>query len=417
MRRALCYLLLASIALAMGVRTTAPVAEAHGIPDQTLAGDPGCIAAALKGEASSAAVLRQEVVPAAADIVGVDICVTVTTTATFNLALRPGTAASPGAVLNSATISSGATGTNWLHAEFTATTPVTPGSTYVIEITGIGALFKVRGTCGTTVTATCTTQQNPDMYPAGVTNVPADVDDFAFRTFAVQDNDLDGVNDGIDNCVGVYNPSQEHSDSNTTPLGAYGKSYNDNTWPYHDDTGDACDGDDDNDGLLDSVETGGPCGAPTDPTKRDSDGDLFIDSAECELGSNPNDALSKPANPAPGTDNDNDGLSNTFESTITSTNPNLSDTDGDKVSDGREFKFFGTTPLVANTDSDVCNDGKEVASINADQQVNAIDLGQIAQAFGTGPGLPYIPWFDITRDNSINAIDLGQVAQQFGPCL
>src|SRR4029079_553987 len=61
--------------------------------------------------------------------------------------------------------------------------------------------------------------------------------------------DGDGVPDASDNCPNVYNPGQENHDGfvDQTPP----KSVDDATWIRSDRNGDACDTDDDNDGMPD----------------------------------------------------------------------------------------------------------------------------------------------------------------------
>src|SRR5262245_48356629 len=81
------------------------------------------------------------------------------------------------------------------------------------------------------------------------------------------------------------------------------KVFDDLTWPNSDLVMDNCGGppdtDDDNDGLLDTTETGGPpCGsatAATNPIEGDSDGDRVLDGAECNLGFDPANPASVPA--------------------------------------------------------------------------------------------------------------------------
>ena len=70
--------------------------------------------------------------------------------------------------------------------------------------------------------------------------------------------------------------------------------------PEPDLEGDSCDVDDDNDGLLDIVETDtghyqGPGDTGTSPVIADSDGDSVSDGAEVAGGSDPTDPFSVPA--------------------------------------------------------------------------------------------------------------------------
>ena len=119
------------------------------------------------------------------------------------------------------------------------------------------------------------------------------------------DPDLDFIAFAIDNCGAVYNPSQANHDANFIDNSPpYVPAVDDKTLAVSDGAGDACDLDADNDGMLDATEsTGPPCDsatAATDPMKLDSDGDRVTDGAECALGSDPANAASKPAAPAPG---------------------------------------------------------------------------------------------------------------------
>jgi lysophospholipase L1-like esterase len=234
------------------------------------------------------------------------------------------------------------------------------------------------------------------------------------------DGDGDGVVDQVDNCPTVANPGQENHDANFVDLKAYGKMYNDVTWPNSDNLGDACDSDADNDGLPNAIETAFPipwcpsATGPTDPLLRDTDGDGVLDAAECALGTDPVNANSKPPL-FPAGDSDHDGLSDSFELQI-GTDPYKPDTDGDGVLDGAEYKNYNTNPLMKNSDGDLCSDGKEVASVNADTKVNSTDLQLLMTSF-TSLNVRYILDFDLNKDGKVNSTDLLIGAHLYGYCV
>ncbi len=105
----------------------------------------------------------------------------------------------------------------------------------------------------------------------------ANLDGDAFGDACDDDDDADGVLDEVDLCPSTADAAQVDTDS--------------------DGAGDACD-DDDNDGLRDIEEAGWG----TDPLNPDSDGDGLTDSAEVAAGLNPLSA-----------DSDNDGFSDADE--------------------------------------------------------------------------------------------------------
>ena len=112
------------------------------------------------------------------------------------------------------------------HFELPSPISVTPATQYSIEITGLG------GSCPNVAVAT------GDLYPGGAALVDgvANTDgiDWLFRTYAVPDQDGDGVPDATDNCPTVQDYTQVDSDV--------------------DSLGDACDPDDENDGIFDEVD-------------------------------------------------------------------------------------------------------------------------------------------------------------------
>lgn len=229
------------------------------------------------------------------------------------------------------------------------------------------------------------------------------------------DSDTDGIADTTDNCPAVANAGQQNNDRNFIDLPP-SKSFDDKTAANSDSLGDACDVDDDNDGISDTVESGGPpCASatgPTNPLVADTDGDRVLDGAECALGSDPTNASSKPVIPTSTNDPDADRLSTQFELAI-GTDPTRADTDGDGLNDGLEVKFYGTNPLKPNTDGDTCPDAAEVASINGDSLVNVLDLQN--DAIQLDPA-PYILDFDVNKDGLINVLDLQFIAKQLDTC-
>jgi DNA-binding beta-propeller fold protein YncE len=93
------------------------------------------------------------------------------------------------------------------------------------------------------------------------------------------DRDEDTLLDGLDNCPAADNLDQLDTDGDLA--------------------GNACDADDDNDGLLDAVETDtgiyvSPNDTGSDPLVADTDGDGYSDGNEVAAGSDPNDPLSFP---------------------------------------------------------------------------------------------------------------------------
>lgn len=254
------------------------------------------------------------------------------------------------------------------------------------------------------------------MVEPGGPNVTATATDTLGDTseVALWDTDGDGIGNGypapIDNCAGIVNASQTNTDAAalTTPGGV-----DDVTVAMSDALGDACDDDDDNDGILDLAEPSG-CNAsgPLDPRVADTDGDRTRDGAECAMGTNPGSAASKPPGIAPG-EGDNDGLADALEVALGS-NPTDSDSDDDGMSDGLEFRGYSTSPTATNSDGDGCPDDTEIASLNLDRVVNALDLVIVATNFLVTSK----PAVDVNKDGTINALDLVLVASNFTvtPC-
>ena len=228
------------------------------------------------------------------------------------------------------------------------------------------------------------------------------------------DIDGDGVPNAVDNCPSVANADQRNTDAAALITAG---APNDVTIANGDALGDACDPDIDNDGIPNSTEISFGCtfgpgltSGPLDPLKADTDGDRVLDGAECALGSNPNNAASKP--PAPAVDTDRDGLSDSFELSIGS-DPTKADTDGDGIPDGVEFKGYGTSPTNVDSDNDGCPDGREIASLDGNTLVNSLDLLIVAARFNRRD----LPVQDVNKDGVINSGDLALVARNFAGTL
>jgi len=196
------------------------------------------------------------------------------------------------------------------------------------------------------------------------------------------------INGGRDNCPSVANPDQVNTDLDSST-----------TWGHGDLYGDACDTDDDNDGIVDDAELSFKWDAgahqcfnvpplpgtatPLNPLNPDTDGDGVLDGPECEAGSNPADAGDSPGAPRAADDPDKDGVSNAYETFKrtqsfsdqpppapvgnedvdgdTLIGQNDPDSDGDGLSDGCEVYVTGTSPISTDTDNNGVPDNAEPA--------------------------------------------------------
>jgi hypothetical protein len=237
--------------------------------------------------------------------------------------------------------------------------------------------------------------------------------------FGVGDSDGDGIVDVLDNCPMVPNPDQRNTDGQPIDNGPV-IAGDDLTVPYSDGYGDACDDDDDNDGLTDAFEASGCGSGPTNPLLQDTDGDRVIDGAECLLGSDPNNSNSVPVRYPPN-DSDGDGIPANVEAAFGSSDNNK-DSDGDGINDAIEINGWGTSPVMKDSNSNGCDENIEIADVNGDGWVNVGDQLIIAQRAGRvrdddvdpDPPWNFSPAFDVNKDGYINVGDQLLVGKNVG---
>jgi hypothetical protein len=212
------------------------------------------------------------------------------------------------------------------------------------------------------------------------------------------DTDGDTVLDHMDNCPLVPNPDQANTDGQRRPngsqiLGDWASN------PAQDKLGDACDTDDDNDGLLDSQEFDDHC-----PYRliADSDSDRVLDGYEVSQGKDACNAADKPLCGG------------------------LLDTDGDGFSDCVEHLGYNTCASVndsapgwttctdpVDSDGDGCEDWIEMVDVNGNRVANSVDVLIFAQrGMAGGPGDAIgDKILDLNKNGSVNSIDVLLAAQ------
>ena len=177
----------------------------------------------------------------------------------------------------------------------TFTIPNPEAGEWLIEVDGTGLTLDADIVLTITTTLPAEIDADGDGLPdvsdncASVSNQDQiDIDSDGVGDICDTDADGDTFANDTDNCSSVPNLGQEWSDRNfidQTPP----STQDDRTWPNSDAAGDACDTDDDNDGILDADEAAGcnASGALSPTNLRDTDGDRVLDGAECVLGTNP----------------------------------------------------------------------------------------------------------------------------------
>ncbi|MCC6147320.1 MAG: thrombospondin type 3 repeat-containing protein, partial [Anaerolineaceae bacterium] len=200
------------------------------------------------------------------------------------------------------------------------------------------------------------------------------------------DVDGDGISGHIDNCPTVSNPSQANADG--------------------DGMGDACDPDDDNDGVLDGADV---CPGFDDTIDTDADG--IPDGCDAMPNDNDNDGVNDGADVCPGfddtidtdadgipdgcdampNDNDNDGVNDGGDNCPTVSNPAQTNTDGDSMGDACDpdddndgvLDAADTCPITPNWFVDADADGIDDA---CDPNIAIPSSGGGSTAKSSGPG-------------------------------
>jgi hypothetical protein len=193
--------------------------------------------------------------------------------------------------------------------------------------------------------------------PSGTSPTDPDSDDDGFldapATFHVSPN----ANISFDNCPTEPNASQLNTDAAALDNGPNVPN-NDTTILFSDALGDACDADDDNDGLV--LETFPVPGCPSstaalDPLDMDTDGDHLADGWECFKGSNP----ASPASKVLGSGS--------------------VDGDKDRIVGIWEERGYNASDARVDSDADACHDLVEIADVDGNKNVGDPDRIAVAR--------------------------------------
>jgi hypothetical protein len=185
------------------------------------------------------------------------------------------------------------------------------------------------------------------------------------------DSDGDGVNDTADNCPAVSNPGQE----NTPVLIGNGKGItaDDLTTPNDDLFGDACDDDDDNDGVSDLSDA-----TPSGDITWDDDNDGEPGSG-CLGGTDASDD-------GPAWDANCDGFLDGLNANACAALSATADGDGDHVPERYEACKWATSDADTDSDGDGLSDCLEIVDVNGDgAKAFLTDLLPFARAVQLAP--------------------------------
>jgi hypothetical protein len=147
-------------------------AGAHGNLDQFLAGDPGCNATNFPESAPLDASRRQEFVPSGPKLSSVAVCLQSSAAGgtIVSIAVRAGTASSPGALIGALNVTLPAGATTYMHADFPVPLTVSASTAYVIEVAQAPGQIAWRGA-----------PPGVDWYAPGQSSTS--ITDLAFKTF------------------------------------------------------------------------------------------------------------------------------------------------------------------------------------------------------------------------------------------
>ncbi len=224
-------------------------------------------------------------------------------------------------------------------------------------------------------------------------------------TITTTDTDSDGdtIANDVDNCPSNYNTAQTDTDGDLEGDACDVDDDNDGvddvddqfpldggetTDTDQDGIGNNTDTDDDDDGILDDDETGvGLDGATSCSLLVDCDEDGVFDDTDAfpEDASEQRDTDGDGVGNNEDTDDDNDGVSDIVEEED-GTKPLVIDTDGDTLTDGEE-KELGTDPLSQDTDGDSVNDDIDVFPTDPSETVDTDNdgVGDNGDAFPNDP--------------------------------